>query len=266
MKSTFELPDGCRLVYRVDDCTDAWVPSETILFVHGLGESGEVWRPWVPYFSRRYRVVRVDLRGFGESMPMPADFKWSLDAVVDDLERLIAHLGADAVHLVGGKSGGTMSFKFAAARPARVKTVTGVCAPVIGPRGKSWLAEIEGHGVPHWARVTMPGRFGTALPPAALEWWIKLMAKTPKTTLQSYLRWVPSVDIREDIRSIRAPALVITTRGGPLHDVAEVQGWQTTIPGSELHVIEGDCWHGGGAYPDACAQATAEFIGRRGGR
>jgi pimeloyl-ACP methyl ester carboxylesterase len=42
------------------------------LFVHGLAESGEAWRGWVPYFSRRYRVARIDLRGFGRSTPMPA--------------------------------------------------------------------------------------------------------------------------------------------------------------------------------------------------
>lgn len=262
MKSTFELPDGCRIVYRIDDFTDRWKPADTLLFVHGLGESGEVWRQWVPYFARQFRVVRIDLRGFGESTPMPPDFGWSLDAVVDDLDRFLTHLDVASAHLVGGKSGGTMAMKFAAARPAGVKSVTGVCAPVIGPRGKSWLSEIEDRGVPHWARVTMPGRFGTTLSPEALEWWIALMAKTPKSTLQSYLRWVPSVDIRTDVRAIRCPAFIITTRGGPLHDVAEVRGWQETIPGSELHVIEGDCWHGGGAYPDACARATAAFIGR----
>ena len=81
MKSTFELPDGCRIVYRIDDFTDRWKPADTLLFVHGLGESGEVWRQWVPYFARQFRVVRIDLRGFGESTPMPPDFGWSLDAV-----------------------------------------------------------------------------------------------------------------------------------------------------------------------------------------
>ncbi|MFN7192256.1 MAG: alpha/beta fold hydrolase, partial [Rhodospirillales bacterium] len=45
-----------------------WGPlraKRTVLCVHGLAESGEAWRGWVPHFARHYRVVRLDLRGFG---------------------------------------------------------------------------------------------------------------------------------------------------------------------------------------------------------
>src|SRR3972149_1565107 len=80
-----QRPDGCRLFYTVDDYTDAWRPAPTVLFVHGLAESGEAWRAWVPHFARRYRVVRVDLRGFGRSTPMPEEYEWTIDALVDDL-------------------------------------------------------------------------------------------------------------------------------------------------------------------------------------
>ena len=60
-----ELPD-CRLHYVVDDHTDPWTRPDTVLFVHGFTESTEAWRGWVPHFSRRYRVVRIDQRGFGQ--------------------------------------------------------------------------------------------------------------------------------------------------------------------------------------------------------
>jgi pimeloyl-ACP methyl ester carboxylesterase len=133
---------------------------------------------------------------------------------------------------------------------------------VVGPRGTPWLGYIEEQGVPSWARITMPGRFGTALPPAALEWWIELMSKTPLTTLQGYLRWVPGVDITQDVKSIRCPTLVITGSDGPLHKVEETASWQRTIADSELKVVPADCWHAGGAFPDVCAPATAEFFRR----
>ena len=61
-----ELPD-CNLFYTIDDHTDAWTKPETVLFVHGFTETGEAWRAWVPHFSRRYRMVRIDQRGFGRS-------------------------------------------------------------------------------------------------------------------------------------------------------------------------------------------------------
>jgi pimeloyl-ACP methyl ester carboxylesterase len=71
MQAYLERPDGCRIFYTLDDCTDPWRQAQTILFVHGLAESGEAWRGWVPYFTRRYRVARIDLRGFGRSTPCP---------------------------------------------------------------------------------------------------------------------------------------------------------------------------------------------------
>ena len=76
-------PDG-QLHYLVDDFTDPWRPSETILLLHGNAESGAAWYGWVPSLARRFRVVRPDMRGFGQSTPMPRDFPWTLDVVIGD--------------------------------------------------------------------------------------------------------------------------------------------------------------------------------------
>ena len=68
-----------------------------------------------------------------------------------------------------------------------------------------FLKTIESAGVMAWTRETMPGRFGSSLPPAAIEWWTELMGATPKSTLQSYLRWVPGIDLTEDVKTIGCP-------------------------------------------------------------
>ena len=57
----------CTLFYQLDDFTDPWTSADTVLFVHGFTENSEAWRAWVPHFARRYRVVRIDQRGFGQS-------------------------------------------------------------------------------------------------------------------------------------------------------------------------------------------------------
>jgi pimeloyl-ACP methyl ester carboxylesterase len=38
----------------------------------------------VPLLARRFRVVRPDMRGYGASTPMPRDFPWTLDVIIDD--------------------------------------------------------------------------------------------------------------------------------------------------------------------------------------
>ena len=33
--------------------------------------------------ARNYKVIRLDLRGFGDSTPMPLDYEWSLDGLAE---------------------------------------------------------------------------------------------------------------------------------------------------------------------------------------
>ncbi len=262
MENFFERPDDCKLCYRVDDFTDPWRASPVVLFVHGVAESSEAWRAWVPHFARHYRVVRVDVRGFGRSTPMPAGFQWTLDILVDDLAALTRHLGSERVHLVGAKSGGTMVLKLAADHPELVRTVTGVTPAARGKESATaWATHIEQHGMRDWARQTMKGRLGSAVSQAEFDWWVdNLQGKTPVSTMQGYLRMVPGLDIRADVEKIACPTLIIATAGGGLHSIDSYKTWQPRIKNSELLVVEGDAWHAAGAYPDRCAQATAAFI------
>src|SRR2546421_3459218 len=91
------LPDGHRLYWRLDDFTDPWKSAATVLLIHGFAATSEAWRAWVPHLAREYRVRRIARRGFGKSDPMPADFAWSLDRMVDDTVSFIeAHAATGA--------------------------------------------------------------------------------------------------------------------------------------------------------------------------
>ena len=265
LEATLARPDGCQLFYTVDDFTAPWREAETVLFVHGLAESGEAWRAWVPHFAGRYRVVRVDLRGFGRSTPMAADFTWTMTALIDDLAAVIAHLGGERVHLIGAKSGGSMALKLAADRPELITTLVGVTPPLTGAAGvPAWVAHIAKYGVHDWARTTMQGRLGSKVSQVEVAWWIDhIQGRTPLSTMQSYLRWVPSLDIRADVEKIQAPTLIITTTGSGLRTVDSVKAWQPRIRNSQLVILEGDAWHAAGAYPDRCAEAALKFIGEQ---
>lgn len=257
-----DRPDGCKLFHTIDDCTDPWTTAPTVLFVHGLAESTEAWRAWVPHFARRYRVVRVDLRGFGRSTPMPAEFKWSMAVLIDDLVALIRHLGAGRVHLVGAKSGGSMTLKLAADHPELVTTLTGVTPPVVGPAGAvDWRKYLLDHTMLEWAEMTMKGRLGSQASAAEMNWWVHhIQSKTPVSTMLGYLQWVPGMDIRADLDNIACPTLIINTTGSSMRPADTYKDWQPRIRNSRLLTIDGDAWHAAGAYPDRCARETLAFI------
>jgi pimeloyl-ACP methyl ester carboxylesterase len=265
---TFEIAGDARMHYLVDDFTNPWTTPETVLLLHGNCESSLAWYAWVPLLGRRFRVVRPDMRGYGASTPMPRDFKWSLDVIIDDYARLMDALGISRFHLVGAKIGGIVARAFAARRPERVTTLTVVGSPPPLRKGAENIPalthEFETLGVEHWARRTMAGRLGDRFPAEGVEWWIQFMGRAPVSTLVGFNAAINYSDIRADLPKIACPTLVITTEDSGLASVDETRAWQRTIPKSELLVLPGNSFHAAASDADACAQATLEFISRHG--
>jgi len=266
--ASFQMAPGVSLYYRVDDFTEPWREPATIVLLHGNAESGQAWYAWVPLLARRFRVVRPDMRGYGASTPMPRDFTWSLDVIIDDYARLLDSLGVHRFHLVGAKIGGIVARAFAARRPERVLTLTIVGSPPPLRRGAERIpeltAEFETHGVEHWARRTMAGRLGDRFPTAGVEWWIRFMGRTPVSTIVGFNAAINYSDIRADLPKIACPTLVITTEESGLASVDETRAWQQTIRNSELLVVPGNSFHVAASDAERCAQATLDFIDRHG--
>ena len=256
--------------YAVDDFTDPWRQPETILLLHGNAESGLAWYAWVPKLARHYRVVRPDMRGFGQSTPMPREHAWSLDELIEDFCRLMDHLGIDRFHLVGAKIGGTIARAFAARRPGRVATLTVVGTPPplrpgAAERVPALIRDFEAHGVEHWARQNMGLRLGSGFPPEGVEWWIRFMGRTAVSTQIGFMGPIGAADIRADLPKIACPTLVITTERSALGTVAETRAWQQQIVGSELLVLPGDSYHVAATHADQAAEAMLAFFARRSG-
>jgi 3-oxoadipate enol-lactonase len=264
---SFRCSPDVELYYVVDDFTDPWRASEAIMLLHGNAESGAAWYGWVPLLARRHRVVRPDMRGFGASTPMPRDFPWTLDILIDDFVRLMDSLGIDRFHLVGAKIGGTVARAFAARRPERVTTLTVVGTPPpmregAAERAPELAEEFQRHGVEHWARRTMAGRLGSDFPAEGVEWWIKFMGRTAVSTQIGFMKTIACADIRADLPKITCPTLVITTDGSGLASVDETRAWQQQIPNSGLLVLPGNSYHVAASHAERCAQATLDFIAR----
>ncbi len=206
MKQRIETAPGVSLAYTLDDYTDPWVDAETIILIHGIAESGEVWHAWVPHLARRYKVIRLDLRGFGDSTPMPLDYEWSIAALADDLDAFVTRLGLARVHLAGAKLGGLISMKFAATRPQKMRTliVSGATVKLdfLAPSIPEKVRRMKEESIRAWAESTMRDRLGSGLPREAVDWWIDLMGNAPKDSVLGVYRMLPAVDITADLPNI----------------------------------------------------------------
>lgn len=85
---------------------------QTLLFLHGFGESKETWRFMVPRLSQKYHLVLLDLKGFGES-PKVDDDAYS----IYDQAKVVAHFMKQKkyhnVTLVGRSFGGGVALVLA---------------------------------------------------------------------------------------------------------------------------------------------------------
>ncbi|MGY3355342.1 pimeloyl-ACP methyl ester carboxylesterase [Bradyrhizobium sp. GM0.4] len=161
--------DDCELAVRIDDYLLPWDTKPSVVMLHGLAESGEAFRRWVPYFATHHLVVRPDLRGYGASTPVQGDYVYRFAGLGDDIIRMLDALKLDRVFLVGGKIGGTLAMHLTAKHPDRVIAVAAVGAPAsltsFDERAPTWRKQIREQGVEAWVRETTTGRLGSSLPP-----------------------------------------------------------------------------------------------------
>jgi pimeloyl-ACP methyl ester carboxylesterase len=97
-----------------------------LLFVHGLAGCWQNWLENIPYFAGQYRVIAVDLPGFGES-EMP-DRPISISGYARSLDHLCDALDVDTARLVGNSMGGYVAAEMAIRSPDRVQALCLVAA------------------------------------------------------------------------------------------------------------------------------------------
>lgn len=93
----------------------------TLVLVHGWSNNRTVWDDQVDHFSQQYRVVTLDLPGFGQSGRDREG--WTMTAFGEDVGAVVEALDLDEVILVGFSMGTAAVLEAAAKMPDRVEGV-----------------------------------------------------------------------------------------------------------------------------------------------
>ncbi|WP_413668936.1 alpha/beta fold hydrolase [Mucilaginibacter sp. Mucisp86] len=127
-------PDGAKLYYEETG------KGEPLILLHGHSFDRTEWDPQFFALTKKYRVIRYDLRGYGWSS-MPSENQKALHA--DDLKALMDQLHIAKAHVVGLSLGGFIVTDFLALYPGRLLSATAASGDffdVPGP-GQPWTAE-----------------------------------------------------------------------------------------------------------------------------
>ena len=111
----FVTVDGLDVHFKDTGPRDAPV----LLLLHGFGSSLQTWDIWSSKLEEHYRVIRLDLPGFGLTGPSPVhDYSEQND--VSTLSHFVDKLGLSSFSLMGHSMGGKMAWGLAALMPERV--------------------------------------------------------------------------------------------------------------------------------------------------
>src|ERR1051326_2810020 len=110
--------NGAHIYYESSGSGDA------VVFVHAAVADSRMWSGQVEAFAQKYRVIRPDLRGFGQTTAPPMKFTHH-----DDLKALLDALGVtEPLAMIGCSNGGRVAMNFTLANPDRVTRLVMVCS------------------------------------------------------------------------------------------------------------------------------------------
>jgi pimeloyl-ACP methyl ester carboxylesterase len=95
---------------------------EPLILLHGFGASRDNWTRMSRHLTPHFRVIAVDLPGFGDSS-RPNDRHYRTRDQVETLHGLVRQLGITRFHLGGNSMGGKIAAEYAVAYPDEVKSL-----------------------------------------------------------------------------------------------------------------------------------------------
>lgn len=216
---------------------------DPIVLVHGFASNKEVnWvmPGWTSVLRRDgRRVIALDNRGHGQSTKLYDPALYHTDLMADDVHALISHLGLGRVDVMGYSLGSRISAVLAARHPEQVRSV------ILGGAG---IRLIDNAGLRDEIADSLeaPSAEGITDPKAKQFRAFAEQTRSDLHALAACLRGSRQPVRLEDIKSIRAPALVaVGTKDditGSPHELAALMpnGRGLDIPDRDHMVAVGD--------------------------
>jgi 3-oxoadipate enol-lactonase len=213
-----------------------------LLLLHGLGSSHRDWEEQVPFFSRHFRVIALDLRGHGRSRDCPGPY--TIPCFAADAAVLLKALEAGPAGVVGISLGGMAALQLALDYPGRVDRLVIVNAPVRLPRS-SWrvgwamglrlfVARFLGMRVNGviLSRQVFPRPEQAALRKKFAQRWAENEPRAYTAALKNLYGW----SIEDRLSELRCSVLVVAGADDFI-PLAEKERYARLIPAAELQII-----------------------------
>ena len=230
--------NGIKLAYRIDGNPNG----PTLILSNSLMSSVAMWDDTMPALTEKFRVIRYDKRGHGQSEVTPAPY--SIGLLSQDLISLMDALGIAKAHLAGLSMGGMICQYVGANYPERVLSLS-LCdtASEMPPRNlweerftiarKDGIAGLVDGTIKRWFVAGFPERESAKI--AAVR---TMILATP---IEGYLGCASAVrDMAQTtmLLKIKAPTLILVGRDDPACTVEQSTVLHRMIPHASFEIID----------------------------
>ena len=244
--SRYLMLDGRRVHYRSEG------EGPTLVLLHGVMASLHTWDGWVARMASSYRIIRVDLPGFGLSDRFTEAAHYAPEHGLEMIEKLRLAFEVERFHLAGNSLGGFLAWFYAAHYPERIdklilidpiaypqplpKIIAFAALPVIG--------EIARHYAPRFLVEQnvreVYGNPRTVTPETVDRYYDLLLHGENRSAMVAYFRRIKAfakdVRIASMVRRIEAETLLMWGAKDRWVPPALIELWQRDVRNLKVRV------------------------------
>ncbi|MBN1456458.1 MAG: alpha/beta hydrolase [Sedimentisphaerales bacterium] len=208
----------------------------TLVFIHGLSCDSRYWQKQIPYFSKKYQVVTIDLAGHGHS---GLRTKYTMGDFGNDVVAVVEKINAQKIVLIGHSMGGAIILEAAKKMPDKVVGVIGIDtlhnfeediteaqkAELIEPMKADFRK-----GLGRFARQMFPDNADKNL----VDWVAKDMSSGPKDVAISSVQEYLNYNTKESVKNISCPIICVNADLWPTN----VEVNKRCVPSYKLYLIK----------------------------
>lgn len=240
--------------------SDGGTGGTPVVFLHGLGGDLEAWRAQLDHVRLQRRAIAYDHRGHGGSEPA-RDGVYTVEALTQDLERVVGALGLERFYLVGHSMSGAVLTTYAASHPEKVAGLVYVDA--VGDFHAIPPAQIEAmklrQGSPTFGKLQQRQAFTQMLAtarPATRERVLAALERFDAPAFPALRRSMADFSAAELLPRYGGPRLAVEAAGNEtpsLYSALDKKAMKVVVPGVSHWLMMDD--------PEAFQRALDPFIG-----
>ncbi|KOU73224.1 carboxylesterase [Streptomyces sp. MMG1533] len=228
--------DAATLTYDDEGPRDG--EATPLVFIHGWTANRHRWDHQMAHFAPGRRVIRLDLRGHGESTGSGAR---TIDDLAGDVLALLDHLKVDRFIPVGHSMGGMIAQTLALAHPDRVERMVLV-------NSISKMAYSRGRGLLMAASTLVPFKlfvaaniqraFAPGYPREEIRSYIGASAATPREVVMTLYSAMRAFDVLDRVGEIGTPTLLVHGYYDVQLPVAQMLRMAKAYPDAVIRILD----------------------------